>query len=145
MGGEHETCNICKRIFKGKDELNEHKQEEHNRTKCVTCGKMVQARALERHIEEHTTQAKIAKGKKIQKSKTAQPRVNPYVEFCRQERPLIKADHPLYSFGEINKELGKDGGHCPTEKKELSTILERRNWMNQGKTKLLLMLLLQRY
>ena len=125
MGGEHETCNICKRIFKGKDELNEHKQEEHNRTKCVTCGKMVQARALERHIEEHTTQAKIAKGKKIQKSKTAQPRVNPYVEFCRQERPLIKADHPLYSFGEINKELGKRWGALSDgEKRAFKNIRE---------------------
>ena len=111
MGVEHETCNMCKRIFKDVGELNKHTETDHNRTKCKTCAKMVPASTLERHLEEHITQAKIAKGRKVQKSQTGlKAKPNAYLEFCRQERPLIKADHPLYTFGEINTELGKRWG-----------------------------------
>ena len=104
----HETCKICKRMYKDERELEEHTAKEHNKTKCGRCGKMVLTSTLERHMEEHQTQAKIANGKKLAKTQTGGKRgKNPYVEFCRQERAAVKSDHPLYTFGQINQELGR--------------------------------------
>ena len=98
MESDHERCTICKRAFKGGEELMKHIQEDHNRTKCPKCEKMIAANLMDRHSEEHITRERISKGKKVKKSSTAEAKKgkNPYHEFCRQERPKIKQDHPLY-------------------------------------------------
>ena len=94
-----------------------HIQEDHNRKKCPKCGKMIAANAMTRHSEEHTTREKIAKGKKVKKPTTASKK-NPYIDFCRQERPKIKQDHPLYNLGHVNAELGRRWRELTDDEKE---------------------------
>ena len=94
-----------------------HIQEDHNRKKCPKCGKMIAANAMTRHSEEHTTREKISKGKKVKKPTTASKK-NPYIDFCRQERPKIKQEHPLYSLGQVNAELGRRWRELTDEEKE---------------------------
>ena len=117
MKSEHESCTICKRAFKGGEDLMKHIQEDHNRKKCPKCGKMIAANAMTRHSEEHTTREKISKGKKVKKPTTASKK-NPYIDFCRQERPKIKQEHPLYSLGQVNAELGRRWRELTDEEKE---------------------------
>ena len=117
MKTEHESCTICKRAFKGGEELMKHIQEDHNRKKCPKCGKMIAVNAMTRHSEEHTTREKIAKGKKVKKPTTASKK-NPYIDFCRQERPKIKQDHPLYNLGQVNAELGRRWRELTDDEKE---------------------------
>ena len=117
MKTEHESCTICKRAFKGGEDLMKHIQEDHNRKKCPKCGKMIAANAMTRHSEEHTTREKISKGKKVKKPTTASKK-NPYIDFCRQERPKIKQEHPLYSLGQVNAELGRRWRELTDEEKE---------------------------
>ena len=97
-----------------------HIQEDHNRTKCPKCEKMIAANLMDRHSEEHITRERISKGKKVKKSSTAEAKKgkNPYHEFCRQERPKIKQDHPLYNLGQVNAELGRRWKGLTDEEKE---------------------------
>ena len=120
MESDHERCTICKRAFKGGEELMKHIQEDHNRTKCPKCEKMIAANLMDRHSEEHITRERISKGKKVKKSSTAGAKKgkNPYHEFCRQERPKIKQDHPLYNLGQVNAELGRRWKGLTDEEKE---------------------------
>ena len=71
MESEHESCTICKRAFKGGEELMRHIQDDHNRKKCPKCQKMIPANTMTRHTEEHTTREQISKGKKVKKPTTA--------------------------------------------------------------------------
>ena len=119
MESEHERCTICKRAFKGGEELMKHIQEDHNRKKCPKCEKMIAANLMERHSDEHITREKIYKSKKVKKpTTTATKGKNPYHEFCRQERPKIKQDHPLYNLGQVNAELGRRWKGLTDEEKE---------------------------
>ena len=68
MESDHERCTICKRALKGGEELMKHIQEDHNRTKCPKCEKMIAANLMDRHSEEHITRERISKGKKVKKS-----------------------------------------------------------------------------
>ena len=119
MESEHESCTICKRAFKGGEELMKHIQEDHNRKKCPKCQKMIPANSMTRHTEEHSTREKISRGKKVKKATPAQSKgKNPYHEFCRQERPNIKQEHPLYNLGQVNAELGRRWKELTVEEKE---------------------------
>ena len=119
MESEHESCTICKRAFKGGEELMRHIQDDHNRKKCPKCQKMIPANTMTRHTEEHTTREQISKGKKVKKPKTAAKKgKNPYTEFCRQERPKIKQDHPLHNVGQVNAELGRRWKELTDEEKD---------------------------
>ena len=95
-----------------------HIQEDHNRTKCPKCQKMIASNAMARHSEEHATREKIAKGKKIKKPSTAAKKKNPYIEFCRLERKKIKDDHPMLLPGQVNAELGRRWKELSREEQE---------------------------
>ena len=118
MKNEHEACSICKRAFKGGEELMKHIQEDHNRSKCPKCQKMIASNAMARHSEEHATREKIAKGKKVKKPSTAAKKKNPYIEFCRLERKKIKDDHPMLLPGQVNAELGRRWKELSREEQE---------------------------
>ncbi len=95
-----------------------HIQEDHNRSKCPKCQKMIASNAMARHSEEHATREKIAKGKKVKKPSTAAKKKNPYIEFCRLERKKIKDDHPMLLPGKVTAELGRRWKELSREEQE---------------------------
>ena len=89
-----------------------HIQEDHNRTKCPKCEKMIAANLMDRHSEEHITRERISKGKKVKKSSTAGAKKgkNPYHEFVAKRgqksnriTPCITLDRLMPSWEEGGK------------------------------------------
>ena len=57
--------------------------------------------------------------KKLTKFRRPTKTKNPYFVFCKDERPRVKADHPLYNTGQVSTELGRCWRELSQEEKQL--------------------------
>ena len=126
IASTHKCCTICKKMFKDGNDLEKH-MTEHKKSKCKKCGKTVTITGLERHMEQHKDMDKreYSKVKKTSKKNELdeidgkKQKKNPYFSFCKDERPKVKADHPLYNMGQVNSELGRRWRELKEEERQV--------------------------
>ena len=116
----HPKCNQCTRRFGTDADLMEHLPS-HVMVKCSQCYKMIQKAALKKHKEEHATIEQFKKAvnkEKIKKvTSTKAKGKNPWMNFCKERRPIVKANHPLYTSAQVSEELSRTWRSMSTEEK----------------------------
>ena len=116
----HPKCNQCTRRFGTDADLMEHLPS-HVMVKCSQCYKMIQKAALKKHKEEHSTIEQFKKAvnkEKIKKvTSTKAKGKNPWMNFCKERRPIVKANHPLYTSAQVSEELSRTWRSMSTEEK----------------------------
>ena len=82
---------------------------------------MIQKAALKKHKEEHATIEQFKKAvnkEKIKKvTSTKAKGKNPWMNFCKERRPIVKANHPLYTSAQVSEELSRTWRSMSTEEK----------------------------